>query len=90
MQTGVFAHMEQNNQRQVDSKTQETEQVWTRHDKCKVALILVCGLLAVMGASKLLPPSVTVSNQVDGRELPIYCVETDQKVVGLSFDAAWD
>ncbi|NLG03716.1 MAG: polysaccharide deacetylase family protein, partial [Clostridia bacterium] len=22
-------------------------------------------------------------------ELPIYCVETDKKVVGLSFDAAW-
>lgn len=24
-----------------------------------------------------------------GRELPVYCVETDEKVVAISFDAAW-
>ncbi|MGN0365032.1 MAG: hypothetical protein ACI4E5_03725 [Suilimivivens sp.] len=32
--------------------------------------------------------SVTVSNSVDGRELPIYCVETSEKKISLSFDAA--
>ncbi len=26
---------------------------------------------------------------VNGRELPVYCVETDKKVVSISFDAAW-
>ena len=26
---------------------------------------------------------------VGGRELPVYCVETDEKVVSISFDAAW-
>lgn len=26
---------------------------------------------------------------VGGRELPIYCVETDKNVVAISFDAAW-
>ncbi len=26
---------------------------------------------------------------VNGRELPIYSVETDRKVVAISFDAAW-
>lgn len=26
---------------------------------------------------------------VNGRELPIYAVETDRKVVAISFDAAW-
>ena len=26
---------------------------------------------------------------VGGRELPVYCVETNQKVVAISFDAAW-
>ena len=26
---------------------------------------------------------------MDGRELPIYCVETPKKQVALSFDAAW-
>ena len=29
------------------------------------------------------------NNRVGDRELPIYCVETDKKVVALSFDAAW-
>lgn len=33
--------------------------------------------------------SITVSNSVDGRELPIYCVETPEKKIALSFDAAW-
>ena len=39
----------------------------------------------------LAPESLTVSSSsaVNGRELPIYCVETDQKKVALSFDAAW-
>lgn len=31
----------------------------------------------------------TMDNSVNGRELPIYCVETDEKKVALSFDAAW-
>ncbi len=30
-----------------------------------------------------------VGNTYGDRKLPIYCVETDQKVVALSFDAAW-
>lgn len=29
------------------------------------------------------------STLVNGRNLPIYCVETEQKVVAISFDAAW-
>ncbi|MCH5261088.1 MAG: polysaccharide deacetylase family protein [Lachnospiraceae bacterium] len=37
----------------------------------------------------MLPDSVTVSNTVNGRELPIYCVKTDENKVALSFDAAW-
>ena len=32
---------------------------------------------------------VSVSNTVNGKELPIYCVETEEKKVALSFDAAW-
>ena len=31
----------------------------------------------------------TMNNNVNGRELPIYCVETDENKVALSFDAAW-
>ncbi len=33
------------------------------------------------------PAAVGVSGTT--RELPIYCVERDQKVVSISFDAAW-
>lgn len=31
----------------------------------------------------------TMNNNVNGRELPIYCVETEEKKIALSFDAAW-
>lgn len=36
-----------------------------------------------------LPASVTASNTVNGRELPIYCVETDKPQIAFTFDAAW-
>ena len=32
---------------------------------------------------------ISVSNTVNGRELPIYSVETEAKQVALSFDATW-
>ena len=31
-----------------------------------------------------------VSASVATRQLPIYCVERDQKMCSISFDAAWD
>ena len=33
--------------------------------------------------------SIRVSNSVNGRELPIYCVETKEPKIALTFDAAW-
>lgn len=36
-----------------------------------------------------IPQVVSVSSSVNGRELPIYSVETEEKMVALSFDAAW-
>ena len=45
--------------------------------------ILILGL--TVGVSKV----ATVCNTVNGKELPIYSVETDEKKVALSFDAAW-
>lgn len=35
------------------------------------------------------PETVGGNYTVNGRELPIYCVETEEKKVALSFDAAW-
>lgn len=46
-------------------------------------------LLCVLGAVKALPESITASTTAGGRELPIYCVDTEQPKVALSFDAAW-
>ena len=47
------------------------------------AFAILRGMLVVAGEN------VTVSNSVDGRELPIYCVDTPEKKSALSFDAAW-
>ena len=47
------------------------------------AFALLRGMLVTAGGN------VTVSNSVDGRELPIYCVDTPEKKIALSFDAAW-
>lgn len=47
------------------------------------AFAILRGVLVTAGES------VSVSNSVDGRELPIYCVETQEKKIALSFDAAW-
>ncbi len=46
-----------------------------------VAVLIAAGY----GVSK----TVSVSHTVNGRELPIYSVETPEKKVALSFDAAW-
>lgn len=35
------------------------------------------------------PSALSVSTTAGGRELPIYCVQTDEPKVSLTFDAAW-
>lgn len=55
----------------------------------KSAAFALATIALLQGVGRLLPDSVTVSNTVNGRELPIYCVQTDEKKVALSFDAAW-
>ena len=55
----------------------------------KSAAFLLAAVALIQGAVRFLPDSITVSSSVGGRELPIYCVETEKKQVALSFDAAW-
>lgn len=54
-------------------------------------LLLAAGVVAVaVAGTVLLPHNITVSSStVDGRELPIYSVETKKPQVALTFDAAW-
>ena len=47
------------------------------------AFALLRGVIVTFG------DSISVSNSVNGKELPIYCVETDEPKIALSFDAAW-
>ena len=75
------------------SETEEMSKAELRQDIIMHAVMSVAFLLATLalirGIARVLPNSVTVSNTVNGRELPIYCVETDKKQIALSFDAAW-
>ena len=52
-------------------------------------ILLLALIIAFAGSYKYVGGYVTVSNNVNGRELPIYCVDTEEKKVALTFDAAW-
>ena len=53
----------------------------------RMAAWMVMAVL-VISAIRSVPEVVTVSTSVDGRELPIYCVDTEKPQIALSFDAA--
>lgn len=55
----------------------------------KQCILWLCALAILFCMSLYIPSSTFVSNQTSDKLLPIYCVETDKKVVALSFDAAW-
>lgn len=63
---------------------EDTKKRFTKYIVAVFALVI---LLA--GSFKYVSGVVSVSSNVNGRELPIYCVETNEKKVALSFDAAW-
>lgn len=48
-------------------------------------LVLVACIIAKTSQNGWISTSATVGN----RELPIYCVQTDEKKIALTFDAAW-
>lgn len=55
----------------------------------KYGAFALAALAIIRGGYVTVSRNVTTSSNVNGRELPIYCVETDEKKVALSFDAAW-
>lgn len=57
--------------------------------KLKLAALALCVCVLLAGAFFYLPGIVSVSSSVNGRDLPIYCVQTDQPQIALTFDAAW-
>jgi len=49
-------------------------------------------LVIILAVSVIIPYSnkiVDVVTSTNEKSLPIYCVETEEKVVSLTFDAAW-
>lgn len=83
--------------RRDDRKQYQTKAEWKKENfrqevmlraVMSIAFILTT-IALIQGIAKVLPESVTVSNTVNGRELPIYCVQTDKPQIALSFDAAW-
>ena len=60
-----------------------------RNQVIKSALFLLGVVAFVKCVTTFVAQAVSVSSTINGKELPIYCVETDEKKVALSFDAAW-
>ena len=50
--------------------------------------VLACALLAAAMFALVNAPAVAEASATD-RQLPIYCVQRDQKMLAISFDAAW-
>ena len=55
----------------------------------KYGVYLITAFALVRGVLVTARANITVSNTVNGRELPIYCVETKEPKIALTFDAAW-
>jgi hypothetical protein len=53
------------------------------------ALLLMALFACVVFLSNEVTSAIATSATVGDRELPIYCVDTEEKKVALSFDAAW-
>ncbi len=53
------------------------------------AFPLFAALMLAVSILRYVPGMISVSSNINGKELPIYSVETDKKQVALTFDAAW-
>lgn len=54
-----------------------------------LGVFLLGAIVLVSGVLRQTPISITASSTVGNRELPIYCVETEEPKIALTFDAAW-
>ena len=68
------------------SKRSEQIRIFLIHRKRWTAAVCLC-LAALMFYVVNYPAAVGAATTT--RQLPIYCVQRDQKLVSISFDAAW-
>ncbi len=59
------------------------------HQFVKSTLLALCGVFLVVAGFYYLPDTVATISFSSDKKLPIYCVDTDEPKVALSFDAAW-
>ncbi len=59
------------------------------HKFMKSTLLALSGVFLVVAGFYYLPDTVATMSFVEEKKLPIYCVDTGEKKVALSFDAAW-
>ncbi len=59
------------------------------HISKKILSGVLAGIVLVAGAAFLAPPAVARVTATVERKLPIYCVQTEEPKVSVSFDAAW-
>ena len=55
----------------------------------KSTLLALCGVFLVVVGFYYLPDTVATMSFSSDKKLPIYCVDTEEPKVALSFDAAW-
>ena len=55
-------------------------------NKNRFILMATAALLLAIVIGFMISGQVSVSNTVNGRELPVYCVETPEKKIALTFD----
>jgi polysaccharide deacetylase family sporulation protein PdaB len=55
----------------------------------KTGIVVLSFLVICAFGIKYIPKALSVTNIANARELPIYCVDSPEKKVALSFDAAW-
>ncbi len=55
----------------------------------RAGIFVLTAIVAGAGAYRFLPMAAVAVSQTAKKELPIYCVNTTEKKVALSFDAAW-
>ena len=54
----------------------------------KLLTVLACLAAAALMFTLINHPAI-VGVSASARQLPIYCVQRDQKMISISFDAAW-
>lgn len=72
-------------------KSQKKFKQYTKRRITRAGIFGLAAILLIAGGITYLPTVITTSfnGSASEKKLPIYCVDTDEKKVAISFDAAW-